>query len=129
MLQPSVTPAVEMTLEQQILAELQGLRDDVAGARGQFRDLRVMLMGSGEEDVETQHGRLSIMDRRLDKHETRIEANETGIAELKSARSSNDASTKAFWTMGRLIWAFVSAFAISSAGGVVSAFVGYLLRR
>lgn len=58
----------------QILAELIALRkemsDELGGLRGQVRDLRTVLLGDGEG--ETKHGRIPMLEARVDDHEARI---------------------------------------------------------
>jgi hypothetical protein len=56
--------SVEATLDQQILLELQGLK-------GQVRDLRMSLMGSGDAG-ETEHGRLPIAESAIDSIDNRL---------------------------------------------------------
>ena len=60
------SPSVEVDVEQQILAELQGLK-------GQVRDLRTILMGDGD-DGETAYGRLPMVETKVAAHQSEIEA-------------------------------------------------------
>ena len=79
-----VEPVQEPSLESTILGELQGLR-------GQVRDLRTVLMGTGGEG-ETPHGRLPLVEAKVGDHETRIKTLET--AQIAVA---------AYWNSGKIV--------------------------
>lgn len=57
-------PILEVTLEQQILTELQKVSAQQGELKGQVRDLRMSLMGAGDSG-ETEHGRLPIAENKL----------------------------------------------------------------
>lgn len=57
-------PTLEDTLEQQILQELQKVSRGQDSLKGQVRDLRMSLMGNGDEG-ETEHGRLPIAESEI----------------------------------------------------------------
>lgn len=127
-MQPLVAP--ELSLEQQILAEIQGLRTDVAGTRGQIRDVRTMLFGIGEEGVpETAQGRLARQDSRITAVETKAEANEKDIGEIKGRLNNAQAGATAYWSVARVAWAFVAALGIALAGGGFEALMAWVLLR
>lgn len=87
----------ETLLEQEILAQLKGLREgfadisrEVAGLRGQVRDMRSALMGEGEKG-ESPFGRLPMVERKVELHSGEIAQLKSDIqpllASLASARS------------------------------------------
>jgi hypothetical protein len=63
---------LEVTLEQQILAELQKVSQGQDNLKGQVRDLRMSLMGKGDEG-ETEHGRLPIAESEIKAIDKRLE--------------------------------------------------------
>jgi hypothetical protein len=77
----------ETVLEQQILSLMQGLTSEVGGLRGQVRDLRTVLMGSGDNG-ETAFGRLPMVEKQVAGLETRTTNLETQSAQLKWYRDN-----------------------------------------
>lgn len=77
----------ETAMEQQILLLVQGLKSELSEFRGQMRDLRVVLMGTGE-DGETAFGRLPMVEKKQSEHEGRIATLESEIRPLKTSREN-----------------------------------------
>jgi hypothetical protein len=127
-------PAVAISLEQQILTEIQGLRGEVQGTRGQIRDMRTVLMGSGEPTGETQYGRIPMLES--DMREVKAEvATKASKEELQAVRSDvetlNDARVTgtAQWSVAKVAWAFVAALIIALAGGSCEALIAWMLLK
>lgn len=55
----------ETTVNTEVLQELRGVA-------GQVRDLRTILMGSGEPGEETEYGRIKMLERTAEFHEKRL---------------------------------------------------------
>ena len=64
-------PILEVTLEQQILTELQKVSQQQSELKGQVRDLRMSLMGKGDEG-ETEHGRLPLVESKVENFDARL---------------------------------------------------------
>jgi hypothetical protein len=78
LIQPETS--MEVTLEQQILTELQKVSQGQDNLKGQVRDLRMSLMGKGD-DGETEHGRLPIAEAQIENHEERLKVLEKAHVE------------------------------------------------
>jgi hypothetical protein len=99
----------EVVLEKQILVELGALR-------GQVKDLRTVLMGSGE-DGETKFGRLPMVENKLDGHELRLAALEAKTARLDLYRDG--ASGVGRWlsgVLGLVLGAVLGALILKAMG-------------
>jgi hypothetical protein len=63
---------VEVTVEQQILGEIRGLGKSVDKIERNQELMSVKLLGGLDED--TKHGRLPIVETKVDDHDSRIES-------------------------------------------------------
>jgi hypothetical protein len=121
-------PSLEISLEQQILTEIQGLREEVGGTRSQIRDMRTMLFGIGEEGVpETAQGRLARQDARIAAVEAKGDAQEKEIGEIKGRINSVQSGATAYWSVARVAWAFGVACFVAVLGGGAEALIGWLV--
>jgi hypothetical protein len=127
-------PALETSLEQQILAELKELRGRAETQSGQIRDMRTILMGSGEPTGETQYGRIPMLETDVKdlKRDVAKKASATDLAAvkadvetLKMARTSG----LAHWNMARVLWALLAGSLIAVLGGAADAVISALLRH
>lgn len=100
-------PHLEMHLEQQILAELKGVRTDVQGQRDQLRELRTSLMGKAE-DGEVPTGRFPKVESDLRDLQTRI-----------SILERAQVSALAYWNLARLAGLAVAGLVGSIAHALI----------
>lgn len=108
LLEPETVPALE-----QILHELKSLSDQQSELKGQVRDLRTLLMGSGD-GLETPDGRLVRMGDRI----TALERDMDSLRNMKVAAS-------AYWNAGRVLGHLVTGL----GGGVVATLASHFLLR
>jgi hypothetical protein len=74
-----LTPSLETSVEQQMLAELRAAVEKIDGVAGQVRDMRNNLMGSGEPDRETSYGRLPMVEATVKALDSRVDRLEKSI--------------------------------------------------
>jgi hypothetical protein len=91
-----LAPSLETSVELQILSEIQairseqqGLREGQEGARGQIRDMRTILMGSGEPSGETQYGRIPMVEASVKALDDRVDVLESN--QVKASAYFNSA--------------------------------------
>lgn len=120
-------PAVEMSVGPELLLELRAVA-------GQVRDLRTVLMGSGEPTGETQYGRIPMLESDM-KETQRDVATKASSAELQLLRVDVDALKSArvtglaHWSIARVAWTLIAGLIIALAGGGFEAFIAWVLLR
>lgn len=109
-------PTLDISLEQQILAQLQGLREGQQGTQGQIRDIRTTLMGSGEPSGETQYGRIPMVETAVKGLEGRVDILE-----------DNQLKASAYWNSARWIAGVIGTVCGTIGAGLI-ALIEHLVR-
>ncbi|MGC1780895.1 MAG: hypothetical protein WA708_00075 [Acidobacteriaceae bacterium] len=91
---------VELSLEQTILLELQGIRKSSDELKGQVRDFRTVLMGEGDQG--TPFGRVPMVEARVTVVERKVE-------DLEKAHIRSQAYGRVFNAIGGLIAGSIGA--------------------